>query len=115
MAFSDIVILLHSYRRLAAFVFGSDLDVVSTFFCKIDEYTADVAAIFSLWMLTLISFDRLFTVVYPNRFLLIKKRQFQALIVALILVYSLAVNLTLPINYQIVKKEYLKKKNQDLL
>ena len=102
MAFSDMVILLHSYRRLAAFVFGSDLDVVSTFFCKIDEYTADVAAIFSLWMLTLISFDRLFTVVYPNRFLLIKKRGFQALIVALILVYSLAVNLTLPINYQIV-------------
>ena len=102
MGISDIVILLHSFRHWAGYILEADLDLVSQFFCTVDTYTENIAATFSLWMLTVISFDRLFTVVYPNRFQIFKKRWFQVLIVVVLLVYNIAIDLPLAIGYQIV-------------
>ena len=102
MGISDIVILLHSFRHWAGYILEADLDLVSQFFCTVDTYTENIAATFSLWMLTVISFDRLFTVVYPNRFQIFKKRWFQVLIVVVLLVYNIGVNLPLAIGYKII-------------
>ena len=102
MAISDVFLLLHLFRHWASYLLQADLSSSSQFFCTMDTYTENTAATFSLWMLTVISFDRLFTVVYPNRFQIFKKRWFQVLIVVVLLVYNIAINLPLAIGYQIV-------------
>jgi hypothetical protein len=102
MAISDVFLLLHLFRHWASYLLQADLSSTSQFFCTMDTFTENISATFSLWMLTVISFDRLFTVVYPNRFQIFKKRWFQVLIVVVLLVYNIAINLPLAIGYQIV-------------
>ena len=102
MAISDVFLLLHLFRHWAGYILQADLSSASQFFCTVDTFTENIAATFSLWMLTVISFDRLFTVVYPNRFQTFKKRWFQVLIVVVLLVYSIAVNLPLAIGFKII-------------
>lgn len=77
----DIIVLLHSFRHWAAYMFDSDIDLVSQFFCTIDEYQPLIASHCSLLLLTLISVDRLITIAYPNRFNIIKKKWFQSILI----------------------------------
>ena len=75
----DIIVLLHTFRHWAAFMFDADIDLVSQFFCTIDEYQPLIASHCSLLVLTLISVDRLITIAYPNRLNVIKKKWFQGI------------------------------------
>lgn len=80
----DIIVLLHTFRHWAAFMFDADIDLVSQFFCTIDEYQPLIASHCSLLVLTLISVDRLITIAYPNRFNVIKKKWFQGISILVI-------------------------------
>lgn len=102
MACFNIVICLHTFRHWAAFMFDANIDLVGQFFCAIGEYQPYVSATTSLWLLVLISFDRLMTIAYSNRFLLLKKRWFQALIVAILIAYNLLIHIQLPLNYNLI-------------
>lgn len=55
---------------------------------------------FSLSILMIISLDRLISVMYPNRFGVLKKRWFQVLVLFVALVYSCGLNIVLPLNMQ---------------
>ena len=80
MVVTDIIVLLHSFRHWAAFMFDDgNIDLVAQFFCTIDEYQPYVTSFISLWLLSLISVDRLITIAYPNRFNVIKKKWFQGI------------------------------------
>ena len=98
-AYSDIFILLHSFRNWANSVLDFDLSLVSTFFCKINEYQPYVVSYISLSLVFLISFDRLIAIVYPKRFKILNKRWFQICLVLIMIIYSLLVNIQLPLYF----------------
>lgn len=102
MAVSDMVVLSHSFRHWARFMFNADIDLVAPFFCTIDEYQPYVTVTLSLWILMLISIDRLVTIVYPNRFKLLKQRSCQAVLVVLVTLINLLIFIEMPLNYSIV-------------
>ena len=95
MAYSDIFILLHTFRHWANFVLDFDLSLVSTFFCKTNDYQPFVASCLSTWLLLLISIDRLVVIVYPKRLNVFQKRWFQIILVLILITYSLLVNIQL--------------------
>lgn len=97
----DNVLLLHTFRHLVRHLFKLDIDLLSPFFCRFNEYQPYVAAGVSLWLEFLITLDRFLTIVYPNRFNLIKQKRFQIAAISLILVYSLLVCINLPLNYRL--------------
>lgn len=101
MVCSDVIVLLHTFRHWAATVFNANIDLVASFLCTIDEYQPYVATFSSLWLLTLISIDRLVTIAFPTRFKLLKARWFQVTLVLVVISYSLLVNILLPLNYRL--------------
>lgn len=101
MAISDSIILLHTVRNWANFVFDFNLETQSPLMCKLSEYQPITAGIISTWLHFLISLDRLVIVVYPHRSNLFKKRSFQIVLILVVVVYSLLVNIELPLNYRL--------------
>ena len=99
MACADIFPLLSGIRHWSALVVDANLDLVSPFFCAIGEYLPYVGGTISLWLLALISLDRFLTIVYPNRFKLLKKRHFQAIMALILIAYSLLAHIQLPLYY----------------
>ena len=100
----DLIILIHSVRHWIALVFGLNLDTVSEFFCKIDEFQAYLASCIAFWLINVISLDRLATVVYSNnqKFQIFKKKWFKVSILLIVIVCSLSLNILQPITNQIV-------------
>lgn len=94
--FMDIGVLLHSFRHFAAFVLDSNIDLTSELVCKLAEYVAYIFGSMSVWLLTLMSFDRLVTIVYPNKFIIMKKKNTQLGLVVAMLLYSVCLYLTMP-------------------
>ena len=72
MATTDIGVFLYCFRNWAAYFLDANLDVVSPFFCSISQFVIYILGGVSFVMLTLISADRMVTIVYPNRFTFIK-------------------------------------------
>lgn len=101
MACSDILILAHSFRHWSKNILGADLDLINDFFCKIGEFQPYTASIASLWLLCLISFDRLITIVYPRKFHFFKLRSVQFILVTVVLIYSVLTNIQLPLFYHL--------------
>ena len=102
MAVGDIIIQIHTYRKWAKAVFNADLELVSPIFCAIDEFQAFVGGSSSMWILLLISIDRLVTIVYPNHLKILKKRWVQSLLVAAVVVINICLRIPLPIYYRII-------------
>ena len=61
-----------------------------------------VAGTTSLWILLLISLDRLVTIVYSNRFQVVKKRWFQAVFVIIVFVFNFLIYIQLPLNFKLI-------------
>jgi hypothetical protein len=104
MSCCDIIGEIHAIRHWFAFVFGLNLDTVSIYFCKFDEYQAFVATCVALWLINVISLDRLAIVVYSNnqKFQVFKKKWFKVAILLLLIVCSLSLNILHPLKNEIV-------------
>ena len=103
LAFFETIILLHTFRHWAKYFLNFNIDLISPFFCRFNEYQPFVSGIISLGLQSLIIFDRYLTIVHPNRFKIIKKLSVQILLVSSIVVYSLLLNILLPLNYRLVQ------------
>lgn len=101
-ACGDNIVLLFSFRNWANFILNANLDLVSSSFCVINQVLPYIGGAFAFGNLFLITVDRVFTVIYPNKFKLLKTKKFQFMVVALIAVYSLAMNIVLPFNTKYV-------------
>ena len=101
----DMFVLITSFRHWAAFVLGQDLTVVSVFFCKLSEYAVVASSSSSAWHLFLVNVDRLVTIVFPQRFLIFKKKRFQALLSFTAAAYSFCIYLPLSIYRDLVTIE----------
>jgi hypothetical protein len=96
---ADIYILLHSFRHFSAFFFDASIDLTTEIVCKLAEYTVYVVSEVSIWHLTLIGADRFLSIVFPQRFKIIKKRQFQMILTLLVSLYGVFLYLPMPIYY----------------
>lgn len=100
MAVNDTILLVNFSAHLIKDFIDTNFDIVSPLFCSLKVYPNYVIGTISLWLLTLISIDRLFTIVYPSRFNIIKKRWFQITMISVIISYSIIINLTAALNYK---------------
>ena len=101
MAVSDIVILIEAFDNWANFVLDARINHRSEFLCTISEFFSYVASYLSIWLLAVISFDRLLTIAYPLRLNTIRQRWFQVVVVSLLLLYCVLISLRPPLNYQL--------------
>lgn len=102
MAFSDTFLLSHLLIRLIITIFLDGIIEEKSerwpfYYCSKD-FLGYLNGTISLWLLTLISFDRYLTVAHPNHFALFKRRWTQFVLLAIVIIYSFALNITLPIN-----------------
>lgn len=67
--------------------------LVLMFFCSIKDFLGLTLGTMSLLMLTLISFDRFITIVYPKQFLIFTQRWFQIILVLIVILYSFLANI----------------------
>ena len=98
----DIVILLFSVKNWIEYFLGMKTDVISPFFCRFTEYHVYVAAGVSLWLECLIAFDRVFNIVYTNRFTFIKQKPFQIVIFIFIVTCNLLMYILIPLNVNLI-------------
>ena len=103
MAFFDILIEIETFKNWSNFVF--DTTYVYPIFilnvsCKLGDFLAHVSGYVSLWLLTIISIDRLLVIGYPNRFRTFQKRWFQLVLVSILVVYSVILHIRMPLNYR---------------
>lgn len=100
MASSDTLILVEIIKNWANIILDINIQFKSPLFCKINRYFAYVGGYISLWTLSLISVDRLVVIAYPYRLQVFQRRWFQLSLVSIVVVYSVLVNLQLPLNYR---------------
>jgi hypothetical protein len=105
MAISDTYVLLNSMRHWSSFILNINIDSTSIVICKLGEFTGFVFASMSVWLLALIAFDRMISIVYPSSRLapLIQKRAFQSALVLLIFLVSFFLYIPMPINYTFIE------------
>ena len=65
---------------------------LSSFSCKIIFYLNTIATSLSIWTMVIISFDRMFSIVCPNRFQFRKRSKFQFVAIAGIIIYNSVYN-----------------------
>jgi hypothetical protein len=102
MAVSDTLVFYRTTKNWVAFFLGTNLDVLSQWTCTFDNFISLSSNSLSVNILFLIALDRMLTIVYPNRFQVIKKRWFQVMLVAIAFLLALGENIITPINVSII-------------
>ena len=102
MAVSDTLVFYRTTKNWVAFFLGTNLDVLSQWTCTFDNFISLSSISLSINLLFLIALDRMLTIVYPNRFQVIKKRWFQVILVTIAFLIALGENITAPINVSII-------------
>lgn len=102
MAISDICLLMNCFKNWTSYIFDANLDTFSPFFCSISVFILYLSGGQSLTLLTLITADRMLTIVYMNRFDFLKKRWFQWLMVFAGIVYNIPINVLSLINNHLI-------------
>lgn len=105
MSICDIIVVLETFDNWANFILDANIQSISAFLCTINEFHTYVASKVSLWILSLISLDRFLVIIYPNRFMLFRRRRFQVTLVVILLLFSILIHLQLPLNHQLISIE----------
>ena len=101
LACLEILILLHTFRHWTRHFLNFDIDLISPFFCRFNEYQPFVAGTAAICVESLITLDRFFTIIHGKRFKIVKQRSFRFVSISVIIIYSLLLNIGLPINYRL--------------
>ena len=103
MAISDVFLAFCCLIDWIGYNFGAHLEALGPFFCKIFEFMAFYFAGFSIHMLTIISIDRMLTIVYHRRFLYTKKRWFQFLMIGIVACAMVLTCILVPLSFNLVE------------
>ena len=103
MAISDVCFMVYAFIDGTGYIFGPNLELIGTIFCKIVYSIPIYFDDLSTHLLTLIAIDRMITIVYPRRFLIMKKRWFQSFIVAIVALIVLSRHIMIPLYINIVE------------
>lgn len=97
---SDTILLIHTIRHWFNNVLGWNIDLLSPILCKINEYQPHVSSCISGLTVSIIAIDRYVTIVYRNQFVLLRRKWFRVTVISVVILYSLLVNLKIPLNYR---------------
>lgn len=97
MAVCDNLTFIRIFGHWVRTVLGIYLNRIFPLACRLNEYQANVTAVASFLLLTVILIDRIVTLFNPDRFLVFKKRWFQVLVVFIAFIYSSALSVIMPI------------------
>lgn len=97
-ALTDALILLDILLHWNSSLTGVIVQNLSMFLCSLIICLRHWANTCGLWLLVLISLDRLVTVVYPNLFRFLKRRRSQISVVVVVSVFSCFANAIIPMN-----------------
>lgn len=103
IAWFENLILLHTFRHWSKYILKIDIDLISPFFCRFNDFQPHVAAYICISLECLITVDRFFIIVYQNRFDIVKRKSFKIVLISLIIAFSLLVNISLPLNYRLIR------------
>lgn len=112
LCLSDTALLLHLIIHISIDFIDKNYELFSPKFCLTRYFVGYVFGTNSLWLLTIVSIDRLIVIGYPNSQLsIIQKRWFQFTLVFLVFCYSVFVNINVPLNYQfeVIRQENVSK------
>ena len=101
MSWTDSIMLVHSFRHWLRIVLNIDVDLISPFFCRFNEYQPYLFGSMCVWLRMLIIFDRLIRVVYPAYFRIVRRKWFQFIAVFLVFIFSALISIILPLNYRL--------------
>lgn len=92
-------------KNMLRLKYSINIESSSFFICKFFAYSAYVTMPASAWTLVVLSIDRMLSVVYPKRFLILRKMKFQIIIVLIIFCFNIFYNLGIIIgrNYKEVE------------
>lgn len=96
MVITDNCALLHTYRDFVTFIWEYQIDR-HHFFCHFTEYSKIVCASISLWLLALIGFDRMRSIVISTHLIILKARKSQIILILIITIGSLCLFSPLPL------------------
>ena len=77
------------------------MDTTSEFICAFAEYTPYVFGCISQLLLALMALDRFITIVFANRFLMFRKKDFQLSLVCLVFIYGICIYIPIPISQKL--------------
>ena len=101
LAIFENLVLLHTFRHWARHFLNFDIDLISPFFCRFNEYQPFVFGTAAICVESLITLDRFFTIIYGKRFNIRKLRSIRFVSISLIIIYSLLLNISLPLNFRL--------------
>ena len=101
LACFENLILLHTFRHWTRNFLNFDIDLITPFFCRFNEYQPFVFGTAAICVESLITLDRFLTIIYGKRFNILNQRSFRFVSISAIIIYSLLVNISLPLNYQL--------------
>ena len=99
----DSYVLINLFRQFSIFMLNTNLYSTIWFFCKFSEYLVRAASTISLWLMTIVNFDRLTIVVFPKRFLFVKQRKFQIVLVCAVVLFKIITLLPLIYSYKLIQ------------
>jgi hypothetical protein len=104
MAITDSFVLLHFFGKWSIHVLGSHLYSNSLIGCKFGYYTRIVFFTISLWILLIISFDRLCSIIIRlHTFTILRKKSFQISLIAIVFIFGLSFPILIPINSKLIQ------------
>ena len=84
--------------------YGNDILLWSSFNCAFLFFVSRVSVSFSSWLNVMVSLDRMLFIIFPNRFLLLRKKKILTMIISVIFILLFAINS--PNFYLYVSKTY---------
>ena len=103
LAWTDSLLIVNLFRHWSRRVLDFDIDSIGPLFCRFNEYHFQVMGSTSIWLRTLILFDRFIRIVYPSHFSVIKRNWFQNTSVLVLLVFSVILHIVVPLNSRLVE------------
>lgn len=93
---SDILMLVFNYRVFLNILYKISLDNMNQFLCKFLEYTGYIIGSVNVWIVSLILFDRLVSIVFLQRLSFIKTRMFHFGSVLAVITVSALIYIPMP-------------------
>ena len=103
MAIADICLMTYTFMDWIDYNIGFDLETYGSFLCFINQFIPRYFGGVSVNLRTIITIDRMLAIVYPKRFVLVTKRWFQCLLVAIVACIVFLEALFVPLNYRLIE------------
>lgn len=100
--FIDSLIIIHSIREFLKEKFNFDFVTLSSFTCKVSEFSLYLATPISAWTLVIICLDRFYKIKFPQKTLFLSQSKVQIITVIILIAFNIGFNSPLLILSELV-------------